>query len=333
MPRLNEVLNVSRKGFARMGFFSRSKEIDGWHAVSFQGGDALAVHVRRPSSGKPVVSMIASEPMDGAPPTEVLGRLAKSWQGQKHACTTVVNSDSYEFLPVDAPHVPPAELKSAIAWTVTSLIDFSNEEATIDVLSVPHDQANAHRPRAMYAVVTRAKLSNDIQRCFQDAKLSLKVIDIPEMAQRNVAGLLETEGRALALLSFDAGGGLLTFTSGGELYLARRIPITPQQLLDSAPESRERYQEDVALEIQRSIDHFGREFSWVGLDCLLVAPIGDDHGGLVDYLSANISTPVAALNLESIFDMSRVPELKSLRAQEKYFMTLGLALRHEEKVL
>lgn len=316
-----------------MAFFNRSKEIGGWRAISFQGGDALAAHVQRSSSGEPVVSMIASEPMNGANPTEVLGRLAKSWAGQKHACTTAVNPGSYEFLPVDAPNVPAAELKSAIAWTVTSMIDFTNEEATIDVLSVPHDKSGSQRARAMYAVVTRSKLASDIQRCFQDAKLTLKVIDIPEMAQRNVAGLLETEGNALALVSFDANGGLLTFTSGGELYLARRIPVTAQQLLDIDTELRGRHQEAVALEIQRSLDHFGREFSWVGLSQLLVAPIGDDHAGLVDYLAANLDTPVAALNLESVLDISRVPELRSLRAQQKYFMTLGLALRHEEKVL
>jgi MSHA biogenesis protein MshI len=134
-------------------------------------------------------------------------------------------------------------------------------------------------------------------------------------------------------VSFDASGGLLTLTSGGELFLARRIPVTAQQLLDIDPELREHHQEAVALEIQRSLDHFGREFSWVALTQLLVAPLGDDHAGLVDYLGTNLDTPVAALNLESILDMSRVPELTNLRTQQKYFMTLGLALRHEEKVL
>jgi MSHA biogenesis protein MshI len=303
-----------------MAFFNRSKETEGWRAISFRGSDVLAVHVLRPSSGDPVVSMVAAEPMNGATPTDALGRLAKAWQGQQHACTT-------------APNVPDVELKSAIAWTVTSMIDFSNEEATIDVLSVPFDKSVTQRVRAMYAVVTRSKLASDIQRCFQDAKLTLKAIDIPEMAQRNIAGLLETEGSALALVSFDASGGLLTLTSGGELFLARRIPVTAQQLLDIDPELREHQQEAVALAIQRSLDHFGREFSWVALTQLLVAPLGDDHAGLVDYLGTNLDTPVAALNLESILDMSRVPELTNLRTQQKYFMTLGLALRHEEKVL
>lgn len=317
----------------RMSFFHRSKETEGWRAVSFNGHDALAAHVQRPSSGNPIVSMIASQPMDGATPTEVLARLTRSWQGQKHACTTAVKAGSYEFLPVDAPNVLAAELKSAIAWTVTSMTDLTKEESTIEVLSVPYDKTVAQRARAMYAVVIRTRLASDIQRCFQDAKLSLKVIDVPEMAQRNVAGLLETEGRALALVSFDADGGLLTFSSSGELFLARRIAVTAQQLLEGGPELREQHQETVALEIQRSLDHFGRQFSWVGLAELVVAPIGDDDGGLVAYLGANLDTQVAALDLATILDISYVPELKSLRIQQKYFMALGLALRHEEKVL
>ena len=316
-----------------MRLFNRSQQVDGWRAISFQGGDALAAHVQRPSSGDPVVSMIASEPMNGATPTEVLGRLAKSWHGQNHACTTVVSPGSYEFLPVGAPNVPAAELKSAIAWSVTSMIDFPNEEAIIDVLSVPFDRTVAQRARAMYAVVTRTKLASDIQRCFQDAKLSLKVIDIPEMAQRNVAGLLETEGTALALMSFDANGALLTFSTGGELLLARRIVCTARQLFGIEEAVRAEYHEVVALEIQRSLDHFGREFSWVGLASLMLAPMGEDDGGLLAYLAANLDVPVTALNLATVLDISRVPELKNPLIQQKYFMTLGLALRHEEKVL
>jgi len=316
-----------------MGWFGKSRAQGGWRAVHFQRGDALAVHIERPASGQPVVSLLASEPMGGAKAAEALGRMARSWQGQALACTTAVSAANYEFLPVDAPNVPAAELKSAIAWTVKSMIDFSNEEAIIDVLSVPHDKSSSQRARSMYAVVARATLANDIQRCFQEAKLPLQVIDIPEMAQRNIAALLESEGRALALVAFDADGGLLTLTSGGELFLARRIGVTGQQLLASKLEERTAWQEAVALEIQRSLDHFGRQFSWVGMERLLVAPLGDSDGGLVEFLAANLDTPVAALDLATVLDVSRVPELNSLQTQQKYFTTLGLALRHEEKVL
>src|SRR5438067_7603301 len=51
-------------------------------------------------------------------------------------------------------------------------------------------------------------------------------------AQRNISALLEPEGRGVAMLSFDADGGLLTVTFKAELYLARRIDVTLEQLLD-----------------------------------------------------------------------------------------------------
>jgi MSHA biogenesis protein MshI len=301
--------------------------------VTLQGAEALAAHIHRQAGGQPVVSMVASTPINGSAPSEALGRLARDWQGKQYACTTALDAQNYHFLPVDAPKVPATELKAAIAWTVTNMIDFSNEEATIDVLSVPFNKDAPQRARTMYAVVARTELANEIQRYFQSAKLLLKVIDIPEMAQRNIAALLETEGRGIALISFDAAGGLLTFTCGGELYLTRRLDITAQQILGADLEQRRTCQERVALEIQRSLDHFSRQFNWVGVKQLVVAPLGDDDGGLVTYLADNLETQVQSLNLETILDLSRVPELKSLATQQKYFITLGLALRHEEKVL
>ena len=316
-----------------MGFFRRKNEVAGWRAITFHPAAALAVHVQRPLSGRPLVTMLAAEPTNGASPTEVLTRLAKGWPDAASACTTAVNPDSYHFLPVDAPNVPANELKSAIAWTVTDMIDFSNEEATIDILAVPHDYAGTQRVRSMYAVVIRSKLASDIQSCFHNAKLRLKAIDIPEMAQRNIAALLEPEGRAITLVSFDASGGLLTFSGEGDLFMARRIDVTLLQLQAPEPLRRQEAHEIVALEIQRSLDHFSRKFNWVELSGVMVAPIGEDDGGLVAYLKSNLDTDLSALNLETILDISRVSELKSLSTQQKYFITLGLALRHEEKVL
>jgi MSHA biogenesis protein MshI len=52
---------------------------------------------------------------------------------------------------------------------------------------------------------------------------------------------------------------------------------------------------------------------------------------LLEYLSPNLYLPVETINLESVLDLSKVPELKSPEAQQKYFMTLGAGLRDEEK--
>jgi MSHA biogenesis protein MshI len=125
----------------------------------------------------------------------------------------------------------------------------------------------------------------------------------------------------------------LTFSSNGELCIARRFDVTRAQLIDADAGMRESYHERVALEIQRSLDHFGRQFSSTVVSKLDVAPVGDDDGGLAGFLRENLDVKVETLNLESLFNLSAVPELKQLDNQARYFSLLGAALRVEEKTL
>lgn len=316
-----------------MKFFRRSKAVDGWRALTFQSGEVRAVHVRRSGSAKPVVTLVAVEQVNGGTNEAALARLAKAWGDDLFYCTSSPNSGSYEFLPVEAPNVPAAELKSAISFVVKDMIDFNESQATIDIIAVPHEKNSAQRLRSIYAVAVRSSVTAEIQKWFESAKLTLKVIDIPEMAQRNIASLVETDGRITALVSFDEYGGLLTFSGNGELFLSRRIDVTMMQLLDADENRRHIFHERIALEIQRSLDHFGRQFNWVSVDKLLLAPLAEDDGGMLAYLGANLDARVEALNLESVLDMTAVPQLKGVDNQRRYFLPLGLALRLEEKVL
>ena len=154
------------------------------------------------------------------------------------------------------------------------MIDFHVDDATIDVLDIPIDKAGASRTHTMFAVAARNSVIAQRQALFEAAKLKLKVIDIPEMAQRNISALAEVPGRGLAMLSFHAGGGLLSVTFNGELYLARRIDVTLTQLLDPDIERRNACFDKITLELQRSLDHFERQFNFIAVQRLLLAPTG-----------------------------------------------------------
>jgi MSHA biogenesis protein MshI len=316
-----------------MQLFRKFKKVDGFRAICLRGEEVRVAHVMRSGSSKPVVTMTATASVNGVGPAAVLSNLSRQWQAEQYECTMLVNAGDYQFLPVEAPNVPSTELKSAISFVVMDMLDFHVDQATIDVLSIPQDKNAAQRSRTMYAVAIRTKLVGEYQSWFDTAKLPLHVIDIPEMAQRNIASLLELPGRGIAVVSFDADGGLLTFTAGGELYQARRIDATLDQLLRSEPADRESCHERVALEIQRSLDHFGRQFGSVSIAKLIVAPIGEDDGGLAEFLRGNLDISVEALDLATVFDIVRVPELKTATNQQRYFMALGAALRVEEKTL
>jgi MSHA biogenesis protein MshI len=315
-----------------MQLFRKFRRADGLRAVCFQGEEIRVAHVMRNGASKPSVTMATTTPLAGAEPAAILSHFSKQWHSEQYECTMLVNPRDYQILPVEAPNVPPDELKSAVSFVIMDMLDFHIDQATIDVLTVPQDK-NAQRARGMLAVAIRSELVGKYQGWFEAAKLQLRVIDIPEMAQRNISSLLESGERGIAMASFDIDGGLLTFTAGGELYQSRRIEATLDQLLNSESSEREACYERVALEIQRSLDHFGRQFGGVTIAKLVVAPLGGSSDELVTFLAANLDIPVENLDLGTVFDFTRFPDLRNPAYQQRYFMALGAALRVEEKTL
>jgi MSHA biogenesis protein MshI len=224
------------------------------------------------------------------------------------------------------PSVPEAEMKSAIRWRLKDYLDYPVESATLDVLALPADKSPANRGQPVYAVSARNEDIEARMKLFAAAKIPLKIIDVAEMAQRNLATMFETDHRAIAMLSFSDEGGLLTFSAQGELYLSRRIDISLEQLTDAARETREQLFERIALELQRSLDHFDRQFSNVPLARLLLAPVPDELG-LAAYLAGNLSAPVQSVNLGEVLDFHEVPDLREPAEQTLRWQTLGAALR------
>jgi MSHA biogenesis protein MshI len=166
---------------------------------------------------------------------------------------------------------------------------------------------------------------------FEAARIGLAVIDIPEMAQRNISAMVEPAGRGIAMLSFGADGGLLTVTFDGELYLSRRIDVALAQLLDADHERKHAGFDKITLEVQRSLDHFERQFHFIALASLVLAPTG--ASGLEEYLASHLYMPVSTMNLADVLDLDGKPELADAAGQQRFFVALGASLRHEEAVL
>ncbi|WP_371867293.1 agglutinin biogenesis protein MshI [Duganella lactea] len=277
---------------------------------------------------KAVVEVAAFYPSDTSFSPEALERLHKDLKAGAYHCGTLLNGGEYQLLMVDAPNVPQDELKTAVRWRLKDMLDFHIDDATIDVLDIPVDTGAASRGHSMFAIAARNVLIQSRQALFSEVKLDLNLIDIPEMAQRNISALLETEGRGLAMLSFDADGGLLTITYKAELYLSRRIDVTLAQLLEHDAGRQHALFDKITLELQRSLDHFDRQFSYVNVLKLMLAPTVAE--GLHAHLATNLYMPVAAMTLDDVFDLSKVPALQAVAQQQRFFLTLGAALRHEE---
>lgn len=311
-----------------MFFLRKISKKPGWLALNFQSEGICLAHILRITDRKPAVTLCKLSE-GGETDTPRLEKLAKELRLEQYQCTTLLKAKEYQMLLVEAPNVPNAELKTAIRWRVKDMLDYPVDEATFDVLDIPPEQGALTKSHSMYAIAAPNKVIQQRQAQFEQARIPLRAIDVMEMAQRNISALMEPEQRGLAMLSFDSEGGLLTITYSGELYLSRRVDVSARQLIEADPQQKAVYHDRITLEMQRSLDHFDRQFHFITLAKLLLAPMQGVEG-LREYLSANMYVPVEILDLADVFDFSAVPELVRQERQSLYFATLGAALRLEE---
>ncbi len=299
--------------------------------TSFHADGICVARVERQAAAKPIVKLSAFYPAAPSLSAEALARAARETQAAGFVGSTLLSGGEYQLLQVEAPNVPQDELKTAVRWRLKDMLDFHVDDATLDVLDIPLDKNAGNRAHSMFAIASRNSLIQARQDLFAEAQAPLSVIDIPEMAQRNISALMEPEGRGLAMLSFDASGGLLTVSYNKELYLARHLDVALPMLQEQDIDRRHAAFDKIALELQRSLDHFDRQYSFISISRLMLAPTGVPS--LQDFLSAQMYMPVESFGLADVFDLAEVPELQAPEQQVRHFLTLGAALRHEELVL
>lgn len=294
-----------------------------WFAVEISAESVRLAQVDLVSQRRRVVMY---ERIPGAP-ADALAKLRKRLHATSFRCSQLLGSGQYQIQLTEAPSVPENELRDALRWRLKDMLDYPVDQATLDFVTVPTDPAAPSRHAFVLAVSARNEVVGEQMRLFREARFPLHAVDIPEMAQRNVASLYEEPGRALAMLAFGEDGALLTFTSGGELFLSRHTEITPVQLGSLDEDVRAQALDRLILELQRSIDHFDRQFSYVPLSRVLVVSHGVD--GLVEHLRASVDLPVEELSLTDAFDFSGVPALQSADAQVAAMHLLGATMRME----
>jgi len=312
-----------------LSLFNRSSRESGWIAVTL-GNKGVYVAQAKYVGVRPQVSRCTFYAANEVS-SSTLEKIRKEAHLEDGRYTTVLSSNEYQLMMVDAPSVPVDELKTAIRWKIKDSLNYHVDDATIDVLQIPSGKYGSDRAQSLYAVAASNETIRKRIELFEKAKIDLSVIDIAETSQRNIAALFETEGRALVLLAFGDEGGLLTMTCDGELFLARRLEITLGQLTDADEGMRQQHQDRVELEVQRSLDYFDRQFHHIPVERMLVsAPVAT---GLVSVLSKNLDLPVETLDLQQGMDIIGVPELADSEYACYALHALGAALRLEKKAL
>lgn len=305
-------------------FASRHKP--GWLTVYTSGAGVDLVLVE-PGAERPRVRVLASEALQGDLAT-TLADLRKRLGLKAYRTVVLLGAGSFQLLQTDAPAVPRAEWKEALRWKLKDLLDFAAEEAVFDVLDIPTEEFAPARQRAAFVVAAqRTQVAARIAP-FTQANFPLAAVDIPETAQRNVAALFEPENRGLACIAFDETAALLTVTFHGELYAARRIEVSPAQIAAADEDRRAQLFERVALEAQRTLDAFDRQYSFMTVAKLLIAP-RPELLGFADVLAANLYIPLETMDMSQVFDFEAGAPLMQPAEQSRLLYAIGAAMRLE----
>jgi len=332
----------------------------GWLAVDLGKTRVRVAHVR-PGGERPEVEFAEEREWDAADPKS-LERVAREFDARRFRCTTLLQPADYQILLVEAPAVTREELKPALRWRIKDMLEYPVEDATIDVLDVPVPPNTAQRAHYMYAVVARNETIRTTVERFQKAGLPLAVIDIPDMAQRNVAALYESEQRGVVAVTFDAHGMLLTVNFAGELYLSRRLEISDRQLvessgkgrvssldpalvlessgkervssldpalvLESSGEQRASLLDRVLVETQRSLDHCERTYPFFSMGRVVLGPLPQEIG-LREHLASHLYLPVEPMDLGQTLSLPQGAAAWGAAERTNWLKVIGAGLREE----
>jgi len=296
-------------------------------AIGLQADGISFVRVDRQSGGRARLLACEFKSLEANDEVRALGQLASQHGLKRARCTTLLGSGDYQLLLTEAPDVGADELKQALRWKIKDLIEFHINDATLDVFDLPGAAPGA-KAREMYTVAARNEAIQRRVDLLTQAGIGLDVIDIPELAQRNLAGLLAEDTTGVALLSLQDKTGLITITRQGYLYLSRTLNIGYESLRSAADPAM--YFDHIVLEVQRSLDYFESHFREAPIRNLVLAPLADPVPGFMEYLGANLNVTVGPMDLAALLD-SDVPLTPALLA--RCLNTIGAALRQEVKAL
>jgi MSHA biogenesis protein MshI len=230
---------------------------------------------------------------------------------------------------VEAPDVPPAELRAAIRWRLKDAIDIPVEEAVIDVFEVPA-QSRGTQGRQMYAVAARRQAVERYAAALASAP-AFDVIDVPELCLRNLAAALPAAARGVALLHLAEPLASVVLVQNSTFYLARQIDLQASARqavghdVGAAPDAA-----GVVLELQRSLDYYERHFDQPPITHVAISPAGPVAEALAADLGRESGFEVSPLDVNTLL---RCPSPVAADTQAQCLLAVGAALRQERRSL
>jgi MSHA biogenesis protein MshI len=293
------------------------------------GQNEIALAVVRRDGAAAMLERCELLPIDPAGGADAASAALRAAGLPRMPVSTVLHPQDYQLVLVEAPDVPPAELRAAMRWRLKDSIDFGVEDAVIDLFPVP-EQNRGSQGRMMYAVAAR-RSAIDRHASALAAVPAFNVIDVPELCLRNLAALLPAAAAGVALLYLGETAATIVLVRGTTFYLARHMDLQPGPAAAAQGVAGARVDAaSVVLELQRSLDYYERHFDQPPIMRIAVSPAGARANELALGLGRETGLEVASLDLNVLLACATPIEPA---AQTACLLAVGAALREEHRSL
>jgi MSHA biogenesis protein MshI len=229
----------------------------------------------------------------------------------------VLQPDEYQLLRAEAPPVEFAEMREAMRWRVKDMIEFSPDEASLDVFQVPPNRRQ-EKSSLIYIAVARRSLIEKKVNAVNEADLKVASVDIPELVLRNVLMLMPDTGQGVVVLRIGNRDGSTMVYREEALYLSRELNLGEEELYTTIPLSQwqdfldlpqegQNLLDHIVLEVQRSLDYYESNFGLSNPRNLVMLPVEHDNPILARYLGSMLGLEVEQLDVNQLMQIDDEP--------------------------
>jgi len=313
------------------GLLKKSADAKGRVGLAF-GRDHIAIAAISRSGERAVLERCELLPIAPAQGPEAMAAALRSAALPRMPISVVLNAEDYQLALVEAPDVPPAEMRAAMRWRLKEAIDIPVEDTIIDVFEVP-PQSRGGQGRMVYAVAARR---GAVERCAMAlaAIPAFDVVDVPELCLRNLAAVLPAAARGVALLHLGEKAATMVLVQGRTFYFARQMSLaavgTGQDEDGHQGATGGADTAGIVLELQRSLDYYERHFDQPPITRIAILPAAPRTEVLAAELGRETGFEVNTLDLNASLQC-HVPVDPALQASA--LLAVGAALREERRTL
>ncbi len=300
--------------------FRKSASRRGRIGFSYARGQVVVAHVEPVAGGR---SRLSGFQTGSAESSAAANAWLAAWIGanrlQSLPIAAVLDRSDYELALIDAPDVEAGELRAAVRWRLRGVVEMPVEEAVIDLFEMPK-RVSAATGGSLYAVAASPVAVARVTEA-ADVGGRLDVIDIPELALRNLVQLAAPAPKGCVALVLERRHAHAAVTALGTLYLLRRFEL---QRPFAAGNGVDIDVDSLMLELQRSLDYYESHFDRAPPSDMILMPRTERDHELATVLAASTSMRITVLDLNQLFEVS---EPLSHEQQLAGSLAIGAALR------